>query len=77
MDKKSQIAIALCVVAVVAVAIIVLQRYHVFNHEEEDFTAGLSTTTGLSFYNKQRVCYPGNAAGSSDAFCETPGYVLF
>jgi hypothetical protein len=44
---------------------------------KEHMTAGLSTTTGLSFYNQGRICEPGNATGSSDPYCTSPGYVLF
>jgi hypothetical protein len=76
MDQKTAICLALTVVAIIAVIIVLKDKLYVFTGEE-DFTAGLSTTTGLSYYNKNRMCFPANAMGSSDAFCTTSGYVLF
>lgn len=42
----------------------------------ENMTAGLGTINGLSFYDNSRVCYGGNAEGSSSPFCTNTGYVL-
>jgi hypothetical protein len=46
-------------------------------HTIEGMSGGLTTTTGLSFYNKGRFCSQGNLLGSSSPYCESPGYVLF
>lgn len=59
----------------VCVAVILLFIYHF--HTKECMSAGLGTTTGLSFYNNARQCFPGNAAGSSSPYCTTVGTVLF
>jgi hypothetical protein len=67
--SKTAILIGLVCVAVVLLA------YHF--HTKECMSAGLGTTTGLSFYNNARQCFPGNSTGSSSPYCTTVGTVLF
>src|SRR5438876_609964 len=55
----------LVVLAAITVAIIVAFRNYgcemtCGGPAREGMMAGLSTTSGLSFYNKYRQCYPGN-----------------
>jgi hypothetical protein len=79
MDSNNTLIIILVVLAI----IFVVYYYHMHHCSihcgtSEGFTpAGLSTTTGLSFYNKGRYCSDGNLLGSSSPYCESPGYVLF
>lgn len=70
----------LIAVVCIAIAIVLMYYYRCELHcqgHKENMTAGLSTTTGLSFYNKGEYCSGENAMGSNDPYCSSIGYVLY
>jgi hypothetical protein len=74
--------IAIAIIVAATIVIVYMSERHCkitcgSSSVKENMTAGLSTINGLSFYNKGRMCFSGNAEGSSDPFCTSPGYVLF
>lgn len=77
-DNTNTYIIIFVVLAVVVIVYFHMHHCTVHCGTSEGFSsAGLSTTTGLSFYNKGRYCSDGNLLGSSSPYCESPGYVLF
>lgn len=48
------------------------------NRQSESFSSGgFSVTSGLSYYNRPRICEGGNIEGSSNPYCESIGQVAF
>lgn len=75
-EKIALIVIVTCIVAFIVMN--VLKSCHITcDTTRENMTAGFSTISGVSMYNKAQNCHPSNSAGSNSPYCESVGSVLF